>query len=363
MKKRVIHVIHSLSRGGSENALLRAIQKINGEHLFITLYSKGEMYQEYTENSIKVININQKNIFDRNAIDKTKTIIADFKPNLIITNLLHADIFGRLVLKKVTNTPIIPYLQTTYNFRRYLPARLFEGLTKYLVKEYLANSQSVKKYYVERYNIDSKKIYVVPNGIEISNYDSSKANTKLIRTLNLRNRTVITCVANLLPNKGHRYLLEAFEKIFIKYPDVKLLICGDGVERNNLINQIKNYRSKSNIIFLGKRSDVPSILRISDIFVLPTLFEGMSNAIMEAMASRLPVITTDIEENRELIEHKKSGLLCPIKNSSSIAYWIDELVNDKNLRSSLGNNAHAVIEKNYRIDRVAKMWETYYERF
>lgn len=363
MKKRVIHVIHSLSRGGSENALLRVIQKINGEHLFITLRGEGEMHQEYTENGIKVININQKNIFDKNALNKAKTIIADFKPDLIITNLLHADIFGRLALKKVTNTPIIPYLQTTYNFRRYLPARLFERFTKYLVKEYLANSQSVKKYYVERYNIDPKKISVVPNGIEISSYDRSKANTKLIRTLNLKNKIVITCVANLLPNKGHRYLLEAFEKIFIKYSDVKLLICGDGVERNNLTNQIKNYRSKSNIIFLGKRRDVPSILKISNIFVLPTLFEGMSNAIMEAMASRLPVITTDIEENRELIEHKKNGLLCLIKNSSSIADWIDKLINDNNLRSSLGNNSYNVIQKNYRVDRVAKMWEAYYERF
>ena len=173
----------------------------------------------------------------------------------------------------------------------------------------------------------------------------------------------MVCVANLLPNKGHRCLLEAFEDGYLKYNHMTLLLVGDGVQKNALIKQISAYRSKNNIKFLGKRSDVAKILSVSQIFVLPTLFEGMSNAIMEAMASRLAVVVSDIPENRELVKHGFNGLLFPVNNSRCLSNLISSVIDNPALRQALGNNAFNTIAANYKLERVVKLWEEYYEKF
>ena len=158
---------------------------------------------------------------------------------------------------------------------------------------------------------------------------------------------IIICVANLHINKGHRYLLEAFETVYQEHPATRLLIVGDGVEYNNLKNQIKEFQSKNNITFLGRRTDVPELLKISDCFVLPTLFEGQSNAIMEAMASGLPIITTDIPENQALIDDKHSGILVPIKSSDELVHALQLVLSSKTYRESLGTTGKSFLGKKF----------------
>ena len=262
---------------------------------------------------------------------------------------------GRLLLR-TKNTPIIPFLRTTYNHPKYLIARIIEWLTKPLVNQYLANSEAVKDFYVKNIGVQPEKITVIPNGIDIAYFDSITPDPELRKSLGIKpDDFVIICVANLHPNKGHRYLLEAFEQLhpIPSHPfqggeskrGLKLILVGDGTERKNLEQQIKNYQSKNNILFLGRRTDIPQLLKISDIFVLPTMFEGMSNAILEAMASGLPVITTGIPENKEIIEDNKTGLIVPVKNSIALAQTIEKLLGDKNQSESLGGNARKKIQE------------------
>ncbi|MBP6034013.1 MAG: glycosyltransferase, partial [Candidatus Moranbacteria bacterium] len=121
--------------------------------------------------------------------------------------------------------------------------------------------------------------------------------------------------------------------------------------------QIGKYQSKENIYFLGRRTDVPQLLKISDLFVLPTLFEGMSNALMEAMAIGLPIITTDISENRTLIENKKTGLLVPVKNSSTITQAIKQIKENPLLLEQLPKEAKATIKNSFSLEKIATRWE------
>jgi len=170
----------------------------------------------------------------------------------------------------------------------------------------------------------------------------------------------VVCVSKLRRGKGHTFLLEAFEKVFAINKKLNLLIVGDGEEKGNLFKQVEGYTSKGNIYFLGDRRDVKEILKISDIFVLATEAEGMSNAILEAMASRLPIITTDIEENRELIENGKTGILVPVKRVDVLVSSINKLINDKELRKNLGENAKKVIDK-FDIKKTINMLINLYE--
>lgn len=360
-KKKILHIIQSLDNGGCENMLLRTLPLLDGfQHKIITLKEFGELTPAFVSAGIEVKTIHCDHLFDIPGIRRLRRLIREEKTDIIITYLFHADMLGRLALYDVTESPIIPFLRTTYNHPKYLVARILEWCTKSLVKRYLANSEAVKNFYINHIGIPPEKITVIPNGIDISVYENASG-SKIIRKLNLPDhRFVITCVANLASNKGHRYLLEAFESVFQQHPEAYLLLVGDGPERRNLENQIKKYQSKNNIFFLGRRTDVPDILKASDCFVLPTLFEGMSNAILEAMAAGLPVITTDIPENRMLLEKSSTGFLIEPKDETSLALSILNIIKDQSLAEKLSKNAHLIVQKKYSLQSTAKLWVNFF---
>ncbi len=360
-KKKIIHLIQSLDNGGCENMLLRTLPLLNDfEHLVVTLKTRGDLANQIEKMGIKVVSIEQKSLLDILAYFKLAREISRFNPRLIITYLFHADSIGRLFIQAISKTPVIPFLRTTYNHRKYWPPRLFEKLTKYFVKNYLANSESVKSFYTEKISVKKEKITIIPNGIDTNFYNKIARDENLRKSLGIKKEELaIICVANLHINKGHKYLLEAFEKVFCHSradgnSALHLLLVGDGDEKESLLNQSKNYQSKDNILFLGKQNDVSRLLKISDIFVLPTLFEGMSNALMEAMACGLAIITTDIPENQELIENNKTGLLVPVKNINLINKALENLIEDKSLRNKLGNNAHIKLSKEFNLIKIVK---------
>lgn len=348
-KKKVIHIIQSLNNGGCENMLLRTLPLLDRfEHKIITLKEPGELAPLFAEKDIPMITVRCGGFFDVFSIFRLRELIRKENPDTVLTYLFHADVLGRLTLFGTTSAPVIPFLRTTFNHPKYLIPRVFEWLTRPLVSHYFANSDAVKEFYIKHIGVYPEKITVIPNGIDTSYFDSIIPDPKLKESLGIQpNDFVIICVANLHINKGHRYLLRAFEAVYKKHPETYLLIVGDGVERAHLKNQIHRYTSKNNIAFLGRRTDVPELLKISDCFILPTLFEGMSNAIMEAMASSLPVITTDIPENRSLVENNKTGFLVPLKSWKKIVEITIALIADKELRKKSGRTGCRFIEENF----------------
>lgn len=369
-KKKVIHIIQSLDSGGCEHMLLRMLPLLSGEfeHHIITLRIPGELAPRFTEKGIPVTTINLSGFFDfvgyRRLLSETRLLA----PDCIITYLFHADMIGRLFLQPAlgwrmpqgNSIPIVPFLRTTYNHQKYLVARILEWLTRPFVRQYLANSEAVKNFYTEHLGVQPGKITVIPNGIDTSYFDSIIPDPKLKESLGIQpNDFVIICVANLHINKGHQYLLRAFEEIYKKYPETHLLIVGDGTEHIRLKNQTQEYASKNNIAFLSRRTDVPELLKISDCFILPTLFEGQSNALLEAMASGLPVITTDIPENRSLVENNKTGFLVPLKSWEKIVKITTTLIADKELRKKSSETSHQFIEENFSLKSSANSFSQF----
>jgi glycosyltransferase involved in cell wall biosynthesis len=359
-KKKILHIIQSLNRGGCENMLLRTLPLLTTfEHKIITLKEAGELAQRFKQSGLPTENVSCRTLFDVFGIVRLRKIVRSEQPDIIVTYLFHADMIGRLTLSGTTNAPIIPFLRTTYNHPKYLIARILEWITKPLVNKYLANSEAVKEFYINHIGVESEKITVIPNGIDLVHFDSMTPDPELRKSLGITpDDFIIICVANLHINKGHRYLLEAFESFFPDHPHTTLLLVGDGIERKNLEKQINRYQSKNNILFLGKRSDVPQLLKVSHLFVLPTLFEGQSNAILEAMASKLPIITTDIPENRALLTDNFNSILVPVRHSSVIVEALLQLEGNESLRKQISSEARMIIEHSFRLEKIAKRWET-----
>ncbi len=369
-KKRILHIIQSLGNGGCENMLLRTLPLLDDfEHKIITLKELGDLASKFVSVGIAVETIHCDGLLDISGIFRLRKIVTKGNPDIILTYLFHADVLGRLALHNATKATIIPFLRTTYNHPKYLIARILEWLTKPIVNRYLANSEAVKDFYVKNIGIHQEKITVIPNGIDVEYFDSIKPNLELRKSIGIHpNDFVIICVSNLHINKGHKYLLEAFEKLHtsnnetaktIQPFNFRLLLVGDGPEKENLQNQSKNYQSKKNILFLGKRTDVPQLLRISNLFILPTLFEGQSNALMEAMASGLPIITTDIPENKVLIENEKTGLLVPIKNSKILLEGMLSLIKNDNLRMTMGQSSQKSIKENFNLKKTTSLFSDF----
>lgn len=361
--KHIFHIIISLQRGGFETALLRMLPHLQEDfrHTIVTLKEPGSMAPLFKERGIDVLCLNQKNLFDIFSYFRLWQILKIQKPDLIFTYLLHADIVGRFFIQFFVPCKVISSLGTTYNFKKYWPARLFERLSKPLAAGYMANAQSVRDVYVEKFGVSKEKIWVVPCGIDISVFENVSVDYSLQKELGIQPEDfVIICVANLHVNKGHRYLLEAFEDFFAEYPESKLILVGEGEERKALEKQIENYSSKHNVLFLGKRTDVPNLLALSNVFVLPTFFEGLSNAIMEAMAAKVLVIATDIPENRQLITNEETGFLIPTKTAIDLKRVLVKV--KKNSYSAIREQAYLNLKQDYDIHKKILVWNNFFHK-
>ncbi len=352
-KRRIVHLISSLESGGCENMLLRTLPKLNDdefEQVVVTLFRPGQLAPLFRERGVRQVSVG--------GLGRLVPLLRSLKPSLVITYLFHADMLGRLVIQSQLQVPVIAFLRTTYNFARYVPARVAEWLTKGFVRHYLANSEAVKQYYVDQIRVAPERISVIPNGIDPVVVDPGTIST-IVKELKLPDdRLVISCVANLAKNKGHAYLLEAFESLAARHGNLWLLLAGSGLEEVALKEHVAKSDSKQRILFLGRRGDVSAILAASDIFVLPTLFEGMSNAVLEAMAAQLPVVTTDIPENRVLIRSGHDGLLVSPKSAAQLRDALARLVSDPELRASLGRAAKVSVEGHFSMASVLDSWRS-----
>lgn len=346
--------------------LLRTLPRFTKyKPVVITLNQAGSLAPEFKKAGIEVTSVGIKGFLDWKGIKRLRAQLKHQNPAIVFTYLFYADMIGRLFLQPwFQKRPplVIPFLRTTYNSDQYRIARLTERLTRGLARAYLANSESVKQYYHDHMLVSKSKITVIPNGIDLEVYKPDQKLRERLRQefkINPQDLALI-CVANLHPYKGQSLILTALHQIAdrVDLTKIHLLLVGDGAERQSLETTAEEL-SLPNIHFLGRRSDVPNLLKLSDIFVFPTHFEGMPNALMEAMAANLPAIASDIPENRCLIQNQQNGLLFETKNSTELAKVLIQILTDDQLRQSLGNAAKETIQSQYGIDQIVKSWESY----
>ena len=348
-KKKILHLITGLEVGGAEMMLLKTLPKLQEDfdNRVCCIRNRGPIGERLEEAGIPVFFLDLNSILDFGAIFRFRNIIKKFGPNILVTYLIHADLFGRIFGRLFGVKKIVCSQRGKLLHWEFL--RLADRLTKYLVTKYIVQTETAQEELMKKLHLSKEQFKIIPNAIDTKDFTFEMNREKKRAELSLKSDDiVITCVSKLRRGKGHNYLLEAFEQLR-HYSErrqkshtnrrFKLLIVGDGEQKEILLKQIESYKSKSNILFIGNRNDVKELLRISDIFILPTLGEGMSNALLEAMASGLPVITTDIPENNELIKNGKTGILVPIKDSDSLAKAIEDLLSDGERRKNLSENS------------------------
>lgn len=198
--------------------------------------------------------------------------------------------------------------------------------------------------------IDPRRIILIPNGIKLS-IPSQKEKDNLRKELSLRkDQLVLISVGRLVYQKAHNVLVNAMKLIAVQKPGIVLYIAGEGPLRGELEQQIGDLGLSNQIYLLGNRNDVPVLLSISDIYVLPSRWEGLSMALLEAMGMGLPIAATQVEGVTEVLKQNIQWLLVPAEDAGALADALLRLINDAPLRIEMGSQARRRIEESYTTD-------------
>lgn len=201
--------------------------------------------------------------------------------------------------------------------------------------------------------IDAGRYQVYPTKIEIDT---------LYADLNLpRDAKIITVIARLHPQKGHTYLIQAAPDIIKAIPQTRILFIGEGELHAQLNLQIEEQNLSAYIQLVGVRQDIPHILSISDLFVLPSLFEGLPNALLEAMASGTPAVATNVDGSPELVVNNETGLIIEPKKPGQLAEAILRILQDSALAKSMGQSAQARVANDFSIEQNIRRYSQLYE--
>lgn len=224
----------------------------------------------------------------------------------------------------------------------------------------VAVSAQVQDYARQREKIRAAKIFVIENGIEALQSDALTAKQrKALRDelgVPAKGRLLLT-VGRLTIQKGHTVLLQAIATIAQSHPDTVFAFAGEGRQRSKLESEARNLSIAEQVRFLGVRQDIVHLLLATDIFVQPSLWEGLSLAMLEALLSGIPVLATEVEGVVDVIESEENGLLVPPDDVDALAAGITRLLEDGKLRTRLGRAGKHHGQKNYSIDKMCSQYE------
>jgi glycosyltransferase involved in cell wall biosynthesis len=219
----------------------------------------------------------------------------------------------------------------------------------------LVVSQGVKDYLVRELGLSPDQIRVVPNGVNTAALDAARPGPEVRRELGLPDQARVIGLVGRLDHwgKGHKELFAALASLKARYP-IHALIVGGGRRQAEIKQAAADLGLATEVHFLGSRRDVPDLLQALDIFVLPSYSEGLSLALLEAMAAGLPVIATRVGGNPELVTDGVTGLLIPPKDAEALAQALERLLADPSQAHTLGQNARSLVVANYSLERLAR---------
>ncbi len=364
--KKILFYIHSLNKGGAERVLLTVAEELNKtedyEPVILTDVVDELEYNLPTGIRREVIDADG---YGMNSVKRIKSIrekIVKEDPDEVIVFMLSSVIRASFALIG-TKYRIIgavrsnPYDDYSTGRSRALLMWAMRGC-KYMV----CQTEYQVKFFPDRYR---DKCVVISNPIfsEFAFKAEQLNSNKVVSTHTLGNDSEsiqgkITATGRLFDYKNHKLLINAFGKIAESYPNVKVIIYGEGPYRSALESEIETLGLKDRVLLPGDSEHVSEDIADSLIYVLPSDTEGLPNALMEAMALGLPVISTDCPCGgpRSLINDGINGMLISVGDTNALAEALDKLLKDENLRTLMGNNAKNILITNS-IDVIVDKWK------
>jgi glycosyltransferase involved in cell wall biosynthesis len=299
------------------------------------------------------------------ALENLRAYLRNHKPDVVHTQLEFSDTLGSLAARlehipSVSTMHVIP--EPSMRSREFWRHRLMWMSLKYCSRRVFAVSEGARRHYIKSGGLPPARVQTLYNGIDLTHYAVDEPNKTHIRAeINLPEGVpVLVTVAYLREPKGIQYMLEALPDVRKKFPECRYLIVGDGDFRPVLEAQTRDLGLVRNVIFTGQRGDIPDVLAVSDIFILPTLTEALPTVLAEAMAAQKPIIASAVGGVPEMVEDGRNGLLVPPEEPRKLANAVISLLNDPERAAVMGKAGAAIAAEKFDIDRQCRQLEACY---
>jgi glycosyltransferase involved in cell wall biosynthesis len=278
------------------------------------------------------------------------------RPDLVQTFLWHANVLGVLAAHSAGVPRIVTGLRVAEPRRRW--RWRWERLAGRWADRHVAVSQGVAAFARETIGLRQEKIVVIPNSVEAP---STASPPDLVGLGLSPGRRAITFVGRLDEQKGIEWLIEQAPRLLAKLPIHELLVIGTGPLEAALRAKVERLGLAARVHLTGWRNDVPAILAASDLIVAPSLWEGMSNVVLEAMAAGRPVVAFDVQGMSDAIGDARSRQIVSVSDRTGFIDRVAEIAAHEGLRTALGRQNHARAAEQFGVDRMVARYEQLYE--
>jgi len=365
-KIRILHLVEDLKVGGLENvfaSIVLGLDKTKYQSQVWCLAQGGDVATELIGKGVAVWILGEKSYYNPLRVLHLARLIRVEKFHIIHAHGYFAGTFGRMA-GIIAHVPIIiAHVHSAYH-EYALRNLVIENILSRFTDRVVCVSKAVQRFVVETERIREDKTCLIYNAACIIPPDGN-IETILQKREQLgidKQDVVITILASLTPNKGHRVLLDAFAQVAKKHPHIKLLIVGTGPLMEKLRDITSHLGVASKVIFAGRRRDIAPLLQLSDISLLPSITrEGLGVALIEAMSMGLPLIGTKVGGIPEVIAHNVNGLLVSPGDSHELAAAMDTLVQDGEMRKQMGGRGKEIYEEKFTMSKMMGLVETLYD--
>lgn len=356
----VVHVIYSLGVGGLENGLVNLINNMPRDryrHAIVCLHSFTDFAKRIQGSDVPIYSLDKKQGKDLGLYVRLGRLLRQLKPDIVHTRNLAA-LEGQIVAAIA-----VPYSRRVHGEHGRdvfdvaglnVKYNLLRRMIRPFVHRYIAVSRDLEQWLVNRIGVEPSYISQIYNGVDSQKFRPRRAGDPAPPWLPQfadERHVIIGSVGRMAVVKDHLTLVRAFIELIRLRPNLReiarLVIVGDGPCREGCAQLLAEAGLSGYAYLTGERNDVAELMRAMDIFVLPSLGEGISNTILEAMATSLPVVATQVGGNPELVQSSVTGRLVPAAAPQAMAQALLEYVCDAQLRRSHGSTGRSIIEQRF----------------
>ena len=362
---KVLHIISSGGMYGAEAVILNMSRVLNeaGHQSVLGVFSNFsklnlELHERASMEGIESHLIPCKGQIDRSAIARIRELVRKAKVDVVHAHGYKADIYVYFALRGTR----VPYVSTCHNWIEDNPLVAFYGVAdRFVLRKYarvVAVSDEVKQRLLNA-GVKAGRICLVENGIDLRPFEDVAASLRV--EMGLSGALIVGLVGRLSREKGVDIFLRAAARVLTELPEARFVVVGEGPDRDKLESLIDELGIRGGVVLLGRRDDMPGVYASLDVMVSSSRQEGLPMAILEGMASRLPLVATAVGEVPAVVVDNVTGLLVAAEDVEGLAAAIGKLLRDRGLRERLGGAGRLLVEEKYSAARMAADYLRVYE--
>jgi sugar transferase (PEP-CTERM/EpsH1 system associated) len=366
----IAHVIYRLDYGGLENGLVNLVNRLPAErfrHAIVCLAGHSDFRDRIRRDDVEVLSVDKQPGKDPAAYLRLRRVLRRLAPQI-----LHTRNIGTVDMQWVGFSARIParvhgeHGWTADDPRGLEPRNLrIRRACRPVVHRWMGMSRDIERWLVEHVGVPAGRVRQLYNGVDVARFHpDAGAATDLPWPVEPGLVTIGT-VGRLDPVKNQAALVAAFHGILERHPELaprlRLIIAGDGPLRAGLAESVQRRGIGSQVWLAGARSDVPALMRAMDVFVLPSLNEGISNTILEAMATGRPVVAARVGGNPELVEHGRTGLLYDAGDPAGLEAALESYIATPGMGIDHGGAARKRAVTGFSIDAMVRRYADFYD--